>query len=102
MSDKTDKKRLDCYWSVTSGERYPALIDRFTREVIEPRREAIRQVLRRGIGTGELRADLDVEVTLCLILGAIAQRVRAPGLGPTPEDFPERTVDAVLAGILPR
>jgi AcrR family transcriptional regulator len=103
MSDKTDKKRLDCYWSILGGaERYPELIDRFTREIIEPRREAIRQVLRRGVATGELRAGLDVELTLWLILGAVAQRARAHGIGPIPADFPDRVVDAVMAGIAPR
>lgn len=103
MSDKTDKKRLDCYWSILGGaERYPELIDRFTQEIIEPRREAIRQVLRRGVATGELRADLDVELTLWLILGAVAQRARSHGIGPIPADFPDRVVATVMAGITPR
>jgi AcrR family transcriptional regulator len=100
MTDKSDKKRLDCYWSITNGaERYPELIARFTREVIEPRREAIRGLLRRGVESGELRADLDVEVTLWLIMGALAQRARAFGAGPVPDDFPGKVIDALLAGI---
>jgi AcrR family transcriptional regulator len=100
MTGKTDKKRLDCYWSIMSGaERYPELIARFTREVIEPRRDVIRRVLRRGIESGELRADLDVEVTLWLIMGAVAQRARAFGAGPVPDDFPGKVIDALLTGI---
>ncbi len=103
VSDKADRKRLDCYWSVLgSAERHPELIDRFTREVAEPRREAMRALLRRGAETGELRADLDVDVTLWLIFGAVAQRSRAVGAGPIPTDFAERVVDTILAGIAPR
>jgi AcrR family transcriptional regulator len=100
MTDKSDKKRLDCYWSIMNGaERYPELIARFTREVIEPRRDVIRRVLRRGIDSGELRADLDVEVTLWLIMGALAQRAHAVGAGPVPDDFPGKVIGALLAGI---
>jgi AcrR family transcriptional regulator len=100
VSGKTDRKRLDCYWSIMGGaERYPDLIARFTREIIEPRRDVIRTVLRRGIASGELRPDLDVEVTLWLIMGALAQRSRAFGAGPIPEDFAAKVIDALLTGI---
>ncbi len=100
MTDKAGKKRLDCYWSVIGGaERHPELIARFNREVIEPRRDVIRAVLRRGIEVGELRPDLDVEVTLWLVMGAVAQRVRAHGAGPIPGDFTGKVIDILLAGI---
>ena len=38
-----------------------ALMHRYQEAVIEPRREQYREVLRRGVAGGELRADLDVE-----------------------------------------
>jgi AcrR family transcriptional regulator len=100
LTDKTDQKRLDCYWSIMNGAaRYPDLIARFTREVIEPRRDVIRQVLRRGMTSGELRPDLDVEVTLWLLMGALAQRARAFGAGPIPDDFPAKVIDTLMTGI---
>jgi AcrR family transcriptional regulator len=103
LSDKTDKKRIDCYWSIMSGaERYPELMARFTREIIEPRRDALRRILRHGIDSGELRADVDIEVTMWLITGAVAQRVRAFGTGPVPADFAERVIDTLLPGITAR
>ncbi|GLY72179.1 TetR/AcrR family transcriptional regulator [Actinoallomurus iriomotensis] len=103
VSNKTDKKRLDCYWSIMGGaERYPELMARFTREVIEPRRDVIRTVLRRGVTAGELRPDLDVETALWLIMGALAQRARAFGAGPVPDDFAARVVDALMTGIAAR
>ena len=39
----------------------PGLMYRYQETVIEPRREQYREVLRRGVGSGQLRADLDVE-----------------------------------------
>jgi AcrR family transcriptional regulator len=100
LTDKTDNRHLDWYWSIMGGaSRYPELIARFTREVVEPRRDVIRQVLRRGISSGELRADLDVEVTLWLVMGALAQRARAFGAGPIPDEFPAKVIDALLSGI---
>ncbi|GAA0357731.1 TetR/AcrR family transcriptional regulator [Actinoallomurus spadix] len=99
VADKSDKKRVDCYWSVLgSAERYPELVERVTREVIEPRREVMRAALRRGIASGELRPDLDVELAQWIITGTITHRARAAGAGPVPVDFAERIVDAVLAG----
>jgi AcrR family transcriptional regulator len=35
--------------------------------IIEPRRELMRQVLRRGIAQGELRPDLDLEVVIAML-----------------------------------
>ncbi|MGH3381661.1 MAG: TetR/AcrR family transcriptional regulator [Actinoallomurus sp.] len=103
VSDRADKKRLECYWSIMGGaERYPELMSRFTREVIEPRRDVVRMVLRRGIETGELRADLDVEITLWLVMGALAQRARAWGVGPVPEGFADKVIDVLMAGISAR
>jgi hypothetical protein len=76
---------------------------RIWQEVISPRREKMREVLRRGIRTGELRADLDVELTLLLLTGPVVmQRTMRwhPGLDDT--TLPARVVDAVLAGISAR
>ena len=39
---------------------HPELFDLYVNQVLEPRRERLRQVLRDGIERGEVRADLDV------------------------------------------
>jgi AcrR family transcriptional regulator len=72
------------------------------QQVIEPRREVTRSVLRRGIDTGELREDLDIEVTL-LVLAApmILQRTMRWNPAVDTPDLAERVVDAVLAGAAP-
>src|SRR5579859_5747842 len=37
------------------GAKYPRLMARYVETMLEPRREVIRSVLRRGVATGELR-----------------------------------------------
>lgn len=79
-------------------ERY-----RLYQGIVEPRRQAIRQVLRRGIRTGELRPDIDVEVAVMMLtLPVLAQRLTRWHPGLEEEDLPERVVDTVLAGLVAR
>jgi AcrR family transcriptional regulator len=69
------------------------------RKVIEPRRERVREVLRRGIAEGMLRADLDVEVTLTVLSAPMTARPIG-GLQAQIDrtELAERVVDAVLDG----
>lgn len=73
---------------------------RLYQEIIEPRREVVREVLRRGIRTGELRPDIDIEVTLSLLIGPILVQ-KLLRWNPALDDatLPARVVDSVLAGI---
>jgi hypothetical protein len=57
-------------------------------------------VLRRGIRTGELRPDIDLELTMAMLMGPTTlQRVLRWNPQLNEENLAERTVDAVLAGI---
>ena len=83
------------------GQRYPRLVKRYKEQVVEPRRELIRSVLRRGVGTGELRADVDVEIAMLALTGAVMARGKHD---PNPAEpcFATRVVDEVLKGIAAR
>ncbi|HEU5109267.1 MAG TPA: TetR/AcrR family transcriptional regulator [Micromonosporaceae bacterium] len=73
---------------------------RLYQEVIEPRREVMREVLRRGVRTGELRPDLDVEVALATITGPLLiQKLLRWNPAIDDEKLPARVVDTILAGI---
>ncbi|MDG9675367.1 TetR/AcrR family transcriptional regulator [Micromonospora sp. DH14] len=73
------------------------------QNIIEPRRQLMREVLRRGIDEGVLRADIDVEVTMALLTGPmLIQRVLQWNPDLDDKDLPERVVDAVLEGIRAR
>ncbi|GAA0479306.1 TetR/AcrR family transcriptional regulator [Actinoplanes hulinensis] len=74
-------------------------LSRMYRDFIEPRREVTRQVLRRGIETGELRPDLDVELTqIMLSAPGMMQSIFHFNLAIPEERFAETLVDAVLRG----
>jgi AcrR family transcriptional regulator len=82
-------------------QRSPELHGWYQR-IIEPRRECMREVLRRGIRTGELRADLDVEVVLATLAAPmILQNMVNWNPALAVDDLPERLVAAVLAGAAP-
>lgn len=85
-----------CLWPefVKSPEMW-----RVYQGVVEPRRDVLRQVLRRGIDAGELRADLDVELTLLMLAGpSLAQNMLRWSPYVEDEGFAEKLVDAVLRG----
>jgi AcrR family transcriptional regulator len=72
---------------------------RVYQAITEPRREAMRNVLRRGIAIGELRSDLDVELSLLMISGPSVVQNMLHFNPNVPEDgFPEALVDAFLRG----
>jgi AcrR family transcriptional regulator len=68
--------------------------------IVDPRTSVVEQLVRRGMERGELRADLDVEMTVHLLLGALIFTGLRNGRGWTEEPrAPERVVDTLLAGI---
>ncbi|GAA2370489.1 TetR/AcrR family transcriptional regulator [Dactylosporangium salmoneum] len=67
--------------------------------VAEPRRELMRSVLRRGIASGELRADLDVEMSVLVLSGpTLAQNMLRWNPNVPDDNFAESLVDFVLRG----
>lgn len=76
---------------------------RIWQELISPRREKMREVLRRGIRNGELRADLDVDLTLAMLTGPVLMQ-RLMRWDPDLDDamLPAKVVDALLAGAAAR
>jgi AcrR family transcriptional regulator len=66
------------------------------QKVLEPRRQLVRDVLRRGIDAGELRADLDLDVVGALLVGPmLAQSVLNWDPNLDRETLAERLLDAV-------
>ena len=77
----------------------PRLFEAFYDEVIEPRRELFRRVLRDAIEAGELRADADLELVITLIIGTsvYVNQTRSAGRDPAPGTAPEDLVAAILS-----
>ncbi|MEV4702775.1 TetR/AcrR family transcriptional regulator [Actinoplanes sp. NPDC049316] len=96
-------KRMERYSKVTAC-LLPEMVRSAEMQAVyqaatEPRREVMRQVLRRGIETGELRADLDIELTLLMISGpSIAQNMLNWNPNVPEDGYAEKLVDALLRG----
>jgi AcrR family transcriptional regulator len=96
-------KRSERYGKVTAClmpelARSPEM-HRVYQSMVEPRREVMRQVLRRGIETGELRADLDIELTMLMLSGpTVAQNMLKWSPHVPDEGFAEALVEAILRG----
>ncbi|MGC5011210.1 TetR/AcrR family transcriptional regulator [Streptosporangium sp. DT93] len=101
QSDANDA-RSRCVMSIAmnEAERHPRLVGRIQQEAIEPRKAVVTALLRRGIATGELRADLDLAIAMATLVGTVMWYIRTTGDHSSP-DLAERVVDQLLAGLGP-
>ncbi|WP_055710969.1 TetR/AcrR family transcriptional regulator [Streptomyces torulosus] len=79
----------------------PKIWDAYHANVVTPRRRILADVLRRGQGNGELRADVDLDVIGDLVFGPMLVRTVMRPDSPLPEDLAEVMVDTVLEGLRP-
>jgi AcrR family transcriptional regulator len=79
------------------GAKYPRLMARLIETVIEPRREVVRSILRRGVTTGELREDADIEAALYMLRGAALASIGHDER--VPADYARRVIDTLLRGL---
>ncbi|HTA00697.1 MAG TPA: TetR/AcrR family transcriptional regulator [Streptosporangiaceae bacterium] len=82
------------------GARYPRLMAKYIETVVQPRREVVRSVLRRGVATGELRENTDVEAATFLLNGAVLASMY--GHGHTDAKYAKRVVEELLRGLAAR
>jgi AcrR family transcriptional regulator len=80
----------------------PALMHRYQETVIEPRREHYRRVLRRGVASGELRPDLDVERATVMLTSTLLFVCKLYPSFEVKEDYCIGLVDDLLRGAQPR
>jgi AcrR family transcriptional regulator len=72
----------------------------YQEQVVEPRRQQLRQVIERGIERGDLRPDTDLRLVHELINGAIYYRLLFSG-PPIDRKLGERLVDSILDAFRP-
>jgi AcrR family transcriptional regulator len=100
-ADKSDPRKARRYALLLGeGDKYPRLMARYKETVVRPRRDAMRAVIRRGVETGELRADTDVEVAMLSLTGAIMAHEKDAGT--LDDEFATRLVDGLLLGLSAR
>ncbi|MFB7271925.1 TetR/AcrR family transcriptional regulator [Streptomyces sp. NPDC056244] len=80
----------------------PRLWREYHRTVVDPRREAMLAVVRRGIASGELRDDLSAELMQDMLSGPMLLRtLHQPG-SPLDDDLADQIIRAALEGLAPR
>ncbi|GIH94536.1 TetR/AcrR family transcriptional regulator [Planobispora siamensis] len=107
MRREASDVRSRCVMNIAmSGyDRDPHLVERIREVTIRPRQEALAALLRRGVETGELRADLDLPVAMATVVGTVMWYVKSAGFGEggqLSENLAERLADHIMAGLLPR
>ncbi len=82
------------------GTRYPRLMATYIETVMQPRLDLVGAVLRRGVATGELRENTDIEAATFLFNGAVLASMY--GSEPTEARYARRVVDELLRGLAAR
>jgi AcrR family transcriptional regulator len=99
---------LDAYtgprWSGLASVQEAAVHDPELRaslqSAVSTRFSAPRAVLERAVSRGQLRAELDVDTAITILIGAIFFRLRAAGLPQVRREVPA-IIDTILDGLRP-
>jgi AcrR family transcriptional regulator len=104
------REAVELYSGSLAAGLMPTVIDEMSRNaefagvardrVLTARRGALRSVFDRGVLRGDLRRDLDVELALDVLGGAVFYRLLVTG-GPIDERLAENVVDLILRGFAP-
>jgi AcrR family transcriptional regulator len=82
---------------LVEAQRNPPLLELYRRQVIDPRRDGICQILKRGIEQGEICPDVDSDLVIDAISGACL--VHYVARGQPDENWAERIVKLLWRGI---
>jgi AcrR family transcriptional regulator len=86
---------------VSEGLRDPGLAGLVHERVLAPRRQVLRDVIADGIASGELRADVDVDAVVPVLVGPMLYLGMWSGSTATQDVTVESVVDLVLTGLTP-
>ncbi len=84
---------------VSEGLRDPALADLVHQRVLAPRRQVLRDIIADGMASGELRADVEVDTVVPVLVGPMLYLGMWGGSAVTKGVTVESVVDLVLSGL---
>jgi AcrR family transcriptional regulator len=105
LAERAEDRRASVLLRALNAElgAFPDLHKRYFAEVVGPRREAMYQALQRGIASGEIRADIDIDLVSELLVSPLLARMsRGEAEDPDPVRTSQRITALVFAGIAPR
>lgn len=80
-------------------DTHPELFEMFRQRVIAPSRRQAEKVLARGVASGELPPDLDVDFVIDMLIGPVSYRQYVNGIREVSGTRIGQVVDAVLDGV---
>ena len=83
-------------------DSHPELFETYRHQVIEPFRQQAAKVLGRGIASGELPVDLDVDLVTDMLVGPVSYRQSISSPNEVSGTRIGQVVDIVLEGVLAR
>ncbi len=85
------------------AEAFPDLHRRYFQDIVAPRRNAMNDALHRGVDSGEIRSDIDVDLISEVLVSPILTRLSRDDIdGLDPTETSERIISLVFAGATPR
>ncbi len=91
--------RLVCE-CIALGQADPEVRQAFLDGYMTPRREAAKEVLRRGVAAGEIRADVELDIMVDALYGPLFHRMLLGHL-PLDDTFVRDVAGLVFAGLAP-
>jgi len=90
-------------WQRLIGEAdsYPEVMALYEQQFLVPRRRAIADLLRHHVQTGELRADLDSDTAVDILVNSMFGAVLNPGgtgAAPSPQAIVDMLIDGMASG----
>ena len=105
LAERVSDRRASVLFRALNAElgAFPDLHKRYFAEVVAPRREAMHQALQRGVASGEIRPDIDVDLVSELLTSPLLARMSRDETGDLdPARTSQRITALVFAGIAPR
>jgi AcrR family transcriptional regulator len=86
---------------ISAAADHPELMRSYRRQVLAPRRAAFAATLHRGVAQGLVRADVDVDHAIDMLVGPMAYRNLIRNDPPPGPELAARIVDLVLTALAP-
>ncbi|WP_049974338.1 TetR/AcrR family transcriptional regulator [Azospirillum sp. B4] len=87
---------------IVEGQSNPEVLESYCTQVLQPRRERIREIVRHGVRTGELPADLDEATVVELLYNTLYSRLLIRHQRLDEPGWTQRLVAAVLGPARPQ
>lgn len=85
------------------ADAFPELHRRYFDEIVAPRRDAMNRALRRGLASGEIRPDVDIDLLSDVLVSPVLARMASGSTGGLdPAQTSQRITALVFAGAQPR